>query len=336
VPHRLSPKTVRVLAVAAELAGDKPAGTVELLLAVLTTRYDPAAKVLRAAGVTVEEVRTAAADLERTEPGPVQLDGLVVTEALAAVVLAARTWSPPTVPGRPQPPGPAPGRLALTAGDLLAAALERHTDATRLLTALGHWHGSLPEFRRAGDPPARTRVPPAGVGKRRTPWLDRPFPAQPRTRVPSTNTGKRRPPSPTDPRAGRKIRFGAGRRRGRSSPPDPRGGRRTRVVRFAVVAGSTLALLSALTGLDALAHSAALRFLLAVPVLLVVAGLLRLLRPGRLALGLTLLGAAVFDLAGITQLGADTNPIPGLVVVAVPYLAGVACCARRRAAQLRA
>jgi hypothetical protein len=111
---------------------------------------------------------------------------------------------------------------------------------------------------------------------------------------------------------------------------DPRGGPRIRAVRFAVVAGSTLALLCAVLGLDALVHAAGWTAVLIVPTLGGLIPLIRLLRPGRLALCLTIAVATVFLLIGFADLDYGPNPIPGLVVLAVLYLAGVACCARGR------
>jgi hypothetical protein len=276
VVSRLSMKTLSVLVTAAELAGDRPINTVDLFLAALATEDDPASGVLRAVGLTAQ--RVAAADPTRTESDGVRLSGFVVTAELAAVVRATLDQSSPDrrwvrnrafSVRRHWPP---------TLGQLLAAVLERPTDATRLLAEIGRPVDILPRHLRTGLPPTK----PAGEL-----WLDRPFDA------------------------------------------DPRGGPRIRAVRFAVVAGPTLALLSALIGLDALTHSAVWAGIEAAPVLLVVAVLLDRARAGRLALWLTLAAALSFLVVGIVEVARGADPVASLAVLTVPYLVGVACCACR-------
>jgi hypothetical protein len=109
-----------VLAAAAELAGDRPANTGDLLIAVLATRYDPAAKVMRSLGLTTETLNHVRPDT--TESGPVVLpSGPPVTSTLAHAITDAQ------LDGSPVPVSPT--RL------LVATLTNPRCDAARLLLA---------------------------------------------------------------------------------------------------------------------------------------------------------------------------------------------------------
>jgi hypothetical protein len=100
--------------------------------------------------------------------------------------------------------------------------------------------------------------------------------------------------------------------------------------RFAAVAVGTLAVLGAPLALGSLTESLLLGLGLSLPALWGTSRLLRLLRPGPLPRHLTVIGGAGFLFFGaVTGAGATGAVLAGVLIgCAVPYLLGVAWCAR--------